>query len=126
MMAENFTGDGRPVLKLSSGKKTLVAEKQVFRIKNNHRFKQDIIGLRDENMEGKSLLKLVMKNGKRVQSPECLDDIRQRLEDEFSQLDNDVKAIENPEPFPVEISPELQKLQKKVVHRVIEKELGES
>ncbi|MGD2187375.1 MAG: nicotinate phosphoribosyltransferase [Desulfobacterales bacterium] len=118
--------DERPVLKLSSGKKTLVAEKQVFRIKNDHHLEKDIIGLRDENIEGEILLKPVMKNGKRLQPPESLDDIRQHLEDEFSKLGEDIKAIENPGQFPVEISPELEKLQKKVVHRVIEKELGES
>jgi nicotinate phosphoribosyltransferase len=40
--------DGRPVLKLSSGKKTLVAEKQVFRIKNGYRLQKDIIGLQND------------------------------------------------------------------------------
>jgi nicotinate phosphoribosyltransferase len=117
---------GRPVLKLSSGKKTLVAEKQVFRKKSDQRFKKDIIGLRDEHIDGENLLKPVMKNGKRLQPPESLVNIRQRFENEFSQLGDDVKAVENPESFPVEISPELETLQKKVVHRVIEKELGES
>jgi hypothetical protein len=57
---------------------------------------------------------------------ELLTDIRQRLENEFSQLDDDVKSIENPVQFAVEISPEPEKLQDKVIHRVIEKELGES
>lgn len=68
----------------------------------------------------------VMKNGKRMQPSESLDDIRQRFEDEFSRLGDAVKAIQSPEQFPVEISPELEKLQDQVVHRVIEKELGES
>jgi nicotinate phosphoribosyltransferase len=116
----------RPVLKLSSGKKTLVAEKQVFRVKNNRRFEKDIIGLRDERLEGKMLLKPVMQNGKRLQPPESLEDIRLRFKDEFSQLGDEVKAIENPGQFPVEISPELKKLQNQVIHRVVEKELGES
>lgn len=118
--------DGRPVLKLSSGKKTLVAEKQVFRIENNQRFEKDTIGLRDENLEGEPLLKPVMENGKRLQPAESLDDMRQRFENDFSHLGDAVKAIENPAHFPVDISPELEKLQKKVIHRVIEKELGES
>ena len=118
--------DGRPVLKLSSGKKTLVAEKQVFRRKENQRFEKDIIGLRDENMEGESLLKPVMAKGKRLKPPESLKDIRRRFEDEFSRLGDNVKAIENPAPFAVEISPELENLQNKMIHRVIERELGES
>jgi nicotinate phosphoribosyltransferase len=116
----------RPVLKLSSGKKTLVAEKQVFRIKNDQGFAKDIIGLRDEHLEGTMLLKPVMQNGKRLQPPESLEAIRQRFKDEFSQLGDEVKAIENPAQFPVEISPELKKLQNQVIHRFVEKELGES
>jgi len=118
--------DGRPVLKLSSGKKTLVAEKQVFRIKDHRRLVNDIISVRDDEAEGEILLKPVMKDGRRLQPPEALTDIRQRFEGEFSRLGDDVKAIENPAEFMVEISPELEKLQDKVVHRVIEKELGES
>jgi len=118
--------DGRPVLKLSSGKKNLVSEKQVFRIKSDQRLQKDIIGRRDENIEGQILLEPVMKNGKRLQPPQPLDGIRQRFEDEFSRLGDDVKATESPGQFPVEISPGLEKLQSKVTHRVIEKELGES
>ena len=118
--------DERPVLKLSSGKKTLVAEKQVFRLGNDHHLEKDIIGRRDEKMKGQVLLEPVMKKGNRLQPAEPLDDIRQRFEDELNRLGDEVKAIENPEPFPVEISPELEKLQNKVTHRVIEKELGES
>jgi nicotinate phosphoribosyltransferase len=118
--------NGRPVLKLSSGKKTLVAEKQVFRVKNEHGIKGDTIGLRDETREGEILLKPVMKNGKRLQPPEPLSAIRQRFENEFSRFGDDVKSIENPAQFAVQISPELEKLQDKVIHRVIEKELGES
>lgn len=118
--------DGRPVLKLSSGKKTLVAEKQVFRAKNDHGIERDTIGLRDETGEGEILLKPVMKDGKRMRPPESLVEIRQRFQNEFSQLSDGVKAIENPEPFTVEISPELEDLQRQVTHRVIEKELGES
>ena len=67
-----------------------------------------------------------MKNGKRLQPPEPLNDIRQRCEDEFRRLGDDVKAIEKPGQFLVEISPGLEKLQNRVTHRVIEKELGES
>ena len=118
--------NGRPVLKLSSGKKTLVAEKQVFRVKNDHGLEGDTIGLRDETREGEILLKPVMRDGKRLRPPESLVDIRQRFENEFSQLGDKVKAIENPAQFAVGISPKLKKLQDKVIHKAIEKELGES
>jgi nicotinate phosphoribosyltransferase len=118
--------DGRPVLKLSTGKKTLVAEKQVFRKQANGQLNKDIIALRHENIEGEPLLKPVMEVGKRVQPPESLDVIRDRFTREFAMLDDTFEAIKDPKIYLVEISPKLEKLQEKVIHKVIEKELGES
>ncbi len=118
--------DGRPVLKLSTGKKTLVAEKQVFRIKQGDRLLRDIIGLRNEKTDGSPLLKTVMKNGKRQNPSESLEIIRERFQKEFNALDDDFKTLKNPKLFPVEISCGLEKLQNQVVHEVMEKELGES
>jgi nicotinate phosphoribosyltransferase len=118
--------DGRPVLKLSSGKKTLVAEKQVFRLKDNGRFVFDMIALRDEDIEGEPLLQPAMKDGKRLQAPESLDTIRERFQTDFGALHDTVKAIEKPVRYPVKVAAGLKNLQKDVVHKVIEKELGES
>jgi nicotinate phosphoribosyltransferase len=119
--------DGRPVLKLSSGKKTLVAEKQVFRLKeDNGRLVKDMIALRDEDLEGEPLLQPVMKGGKRLQAAESLDAIRERLQGEMEALGDGVKAIRDPVRYPVEVAPGLEALQKNILHEVIEKELGES
>jgi nicotinate phosphoribosyltransferase len=118
--------DGRPVLKLSSGKKTLVAEKQVFRLENNGRFVKDIIALRDETIEGQRLLQPVMKGGKRLQPEESMDTIRERFQNDFGALNDRFKAIKNPAGYSVEVSGGLKTLQKEVVHEVVEKELGES
>jgi hypothetical protein len=49
--------DGRPGLKLSTDKKTLVDEKQVFRIKEGEKLAGDMIALRDERLEGEPILK---------------------------------------------------------------------
>ena len=49
-----------------------------------------------------------------------------RFKEEFGALDERHKSIVQPEPFPVALSPGLQKLQKRIVHEVKEKELGES
>ena len=118
--------DGRPVLKLSTGKRTLVGEKQVFRITDGNSLKKDIIALRDEELEGESLLKPVMKKGKRLQSSPSLNEIRERFQLEFSMLDDTYKRLVNPETFPVELGPKLEALQKQVIFKVREKELGES
>lgn len=119
--------DHRPVLKLSTGKKTLADEKQVFRIREGGGWLQkDIIGLRYEDLEGEPLLHPVMKNGERLGSPESLTSIRDRLSEEFAALPDDYKILESPEVYPVEISDRLKALQAQVIHETVEKELGES
>jgi len=118
--------EGRPVLKLSTGKKTLVGEKQVFRTRTENSLVEDTISLRDEKLNGEPLLKSVMKNGNREQPPEALKEIQDRFKEEFAALADAHKAIENPEEFPVKLAPGLRELQKEVTHAVMEKELGES
>lgn len=118
--------DGRPVLKLSTGKKTMVGEKQVFRIKEGNRLIKDVIALRSEKLEGEPILKPVMKGGKRLQPSEPLDAIRERFQQEFQGLDDVYKALENPKLFPVTLGPHLQKVQEQITFKIREKELGES
>jgi nicotinate phosphoribosyltransferase len=114
------------VLKLSTGKKTLVEEKQVFRIKGGDSLSKDVISLRDEQLEGEPLLRMVMEDGRRQQAAQPLELIRDRLQKEFTSLDESHKALEDPQPYLVELSAGLASLQEKIVHRVQEKELGES
>lgn len=118
--------DGRPVLKLSTGKRTLVDEKEVFRIKEGDKLAEDIIGLRDEKLEGEPILRKVMSKGKRMEPSEPLPKIRERFQEEFGMLDEQYKRLEDPSQFPVNLSSGLKKLQERVVHEVREKELGES
>jgi nicotinate phosphoribosyltransferase len=118
--------DGRPVLKLSTGKKTLVGKKQVFRTWEGQKIAEDTIALRDEKLDGEPLLTAVMKKGTREQQPEALDEIRERFREEFAALDQSYKHLENPHQFPVKIGPGLEELQQEVAHAVREKELGES
>ena len=117
---------GRPVLKLSTGKKTLVEEKQVRRIRQGDRLSKDIISLRDERIEGEALLKTVMKHGRRQHALEPLEVMRERLQKEFQELDDSHKGLQDPKPYRVEISPGLKSLQQQIIHQVREKELGES
>ena len=118
--------NGRPVLKLSSGKKTLVAQKQVFRLNESGRFVKDIIALRNEDHQGEPLLQSVMKDGRRLQAPESLNTMQERFQKDFAALNDSVKAIEKPARYPVEVAAGLAALQKDTVHEVIEKEMGES
>lgn len=118
--------DDRPVMKLSSGKKTLVAPKQVFRQKLGDHFVKDTIALRDELLDGEPLLNPVMRHGKRIDAAEPLNVIRKRFEAEFKRLADAHKANRSPDEYPVALSERLEALQREVKHRVINKELGES
>lgn len=118
--------DGRPVLKLSSGKKTLVGDKQVFRMTRDGSLHRDVIALREEKIEGEPLLRQVMKGGARLQSREPLAEIRERFLEEFARLDQSYKSLKNPRMYPVELGPGLEDLQGRVTHEVRERELGES
>jgi nicotinate phosphoribosyltransferase len=64
--------DNKPVLKLSSGKQNIPSSKQIFRTCFEGQIKNDIIGLRDEKLEGEKLLKKVMQNGKPLMASESL------------------------------------------------------
>ncbi len=118
--------DGRPVLKLSSGKRTLVAEKQVFRTLDKGMMRSDTIALRDEKLEGEPLLEVVMENGKRIRPRESLSVARNRFKDEFARLDESYKRLQDPAEYPVDLGPSLEELQSQALHEVREKELGES
>jgi nicotinate phosphoribosyltransferase len=118
--------DGRAVLKLSSGKKTLVGKKQVFRTTEKGRPLRDTIALREENLEGTPLLEPVMENGRRTRSPDSLEQCRERFLDRFEALDASYKSLFDPPEFPVGFGPGLEDLQQRTVQHVKEKELGES
>jgi hypothetical protein len=67
-----------------------------------------------------------MKGGRRQQPAESLDTLHERFQADFDALNDGVKAVENPDSYPVDVAPGLENLQQSVVHEVIEKELGES
>jgi len=115
--------DDRPVLKLSSGKRSLVAEKQVFRRRDDGGCREDTIGLRDETLNGEPLLISMMQDGVRRVDPESAQTIRDRFLEEFDRFDEAVRAIEDPQAYPVVISGELQALQDRTVDEIKRKEL---
>ncbi|MBW1847778.1 MAG: nicotinate phosphoribosyltransferase [Deltaproteobacteria bacterium] len=104
---------GRNVKKLSPGKITLAGEKQVFRISDiSGMYQEDIIGLRNETIEGgKPLLEKVMKDGKRVHPHPSLQEIRKRFSKNFSCLDDRYKMIQDAPDYPAKISRSLKALQ---------------
>ena len=118
--------NGRPVLKLSSGKVSLAGPKQVFRQRDEHGlFRGDLIGLLEEKVaDSESLLETVMRDGKRVLPKEPLPEIQKRFKEEFNLLPETYKDLEGNPNYPVKITPKLQALQDQVKREISEKELG--
>ena len=105
--------DGRPVLKLSTGKSSLPGEKQVFRLRDddNGDFSRDIITLRDEHVEdGEPLLCKVMEHGKAIRPLPSLDEMRGRFKEDFSHLDDRFKALQGPDKYEVALSSRIKEL----------------
>ncbi len=119
--------DGRPVMKLSTGKVTYVGAKQVFRFFDPDGFiDHDTLGLKGENYpSAQTLLQTFMVSGKRVREPDDLQAVKMRFEKEFKRLPQQLKTLDAEKKLRVEISEELEKLQQEVKQQIIEKELGE-
>ncbi|TET23136.1 MAG: nicotinate phosphoribosyltransferase, partial [Candidatus Aminicenantes bacterium] len=120
---------GRPVLKLSPEKITLASEKQIFRFTTSKgKLKRDVIGLREDKLEGgEPLLNRVMTRGKVISEFSDLFRIQKIFLDEFSKLDFKLKSLEKKETeYRVSLSPRLKSLQSRIVNTLKAKELGES
>jgi len=120
---------GRPVLKLSPEKITLASEKQIFRFTTSKgKLKRDVIGLREDKLEGgEPLLNRVMTRGKVISEFSDLFHIQKVFLDEFSKLDFKLKSLEKKETeYRVSLSPKLKSLQSRIVNTIKAKELRES
>jgi nicotinate phosphoribosyltransferase len=114
--------DGKPVLKLSTGKETLAGRKQVYRHRDaDGRYLRDIIALADDppppgHME--PLLQEVMRGGVRTRDLPTLEELRSRFAREFPSLPDQHKALQSPAPYMVSISTELERLQQRLTREI--------
>ena len=105
--------NGRPVMKLSEGKESLPAAKQVFRRYDlEGMMSGDIIGLATETAaSGEPQLSIAMQDGRRVLPQSPIVDARQRVADGLSRLPEPHRRLRQPAPFPVSISEGLSRLE---------------
>jgi nicotinic acid phosphoribosyltransferase len=105
--------DTRNVFKLSPGKKTLAAPKQIFRFKNSQGYyEKDIIGHRSEDIaKGEKLLRQVMSKGRISLELPGLKGIRNSFKSHFALLPEPYKQLNNCPNFPVSVSPKLMAIQ---------------
>jgi nicotinate phosphoribosyltransferase len=108
---------GRPVLKLSTKKQTLPGPKQVFRFRDPRgTYLRDVIaGLGEQWEDGEPLLHEVMKAGSHVTPDPTLEELRQRFRREFACLPQQHKMLRSPTMYNVELSEELDRLERRIV-----------
>lgn len=118
--------DGRPLLKLSSGKKTWVGKKQIYRHYGaDGRMSEDFLCLLDEeHAGGEPIMVPVMERGEVLRPLESLDTIRRRFSEDWSALPERYKDLEAREKYPVKIGPSLEELERTVAERIIRDEIG--
>jgi nicotinate phosphoribosyltransferase len=99
--------DGRPVLKLSSGKVTAPGAKQTWR-----GVEGDLMGLRDEPAPAGSspLLEPVMREGRRLAPSPPLADAAARFVSDLQGVPTKARRLMHPEPVTVRRSPALEAL----------------
>ena len=109
----------RPVLKLSTGKASWPGKKQLFRFRDSSgQLERDFVALRDEKLPGESLLKEVMRDGRRSETYPSLAEIRRVFEENFTSLPESVKAIRDPSVYAVEFSTRLRALRDEITEKV--------
>lgn len=109
------SGNFHPTMKLSQGKITLPARKQVHRITDGHgNFVKDVISLHDEDVEGEPLLSKVMENGKITYNLPAIEEIRKNASENLSKLPQKHKRIERAADYSVHLSPRLKQLVNKL------------
>ena len=116
-LCEKMGKSGRfvPTMKLSQGKITLPARKQVYRVKDkNGCFMKDIVAVHDESVEGTPLLAKVMEKGKIVYRLPKLEEIRENALRNISKLQDKYKRLERAPRYPVVLSPHLRDLLKEL------------
>jgi nicotinate phosphoribosyltransferase len=104
---------GRPRAKLAPDKSSLGGRKQIFRRERDGRMSGDVIGARDERLDGRPLLAQVMSAGRRTGAGRGdLAAARERAARERDALHPRLRALEPAEPrYPVFTSDALRALQ---------------
>ena len=100
-----------PTMKLSKDKVTYPGRKQVFRESDKRgRFVKDILGLEDEKISGRPLLKKVVSSGKIIYKVPSLDKTRAYLSKGLSCFPRQLKELYSAYKYPVMVSRKLARL----------------
>ncbi len=113
LVAIKEKGVFQPKLKIGEREKmTLPGIKQVFRIEKKGKFLKDVIGLANENLKGRKLLKEILRQGKLIYKFPSIFQTREKVKENLKKLSEKYQKIKNPSLYPVQISLSLSKLTK--------------
>jgi nicotinate phosphoribosyltransferase len=102
---------GVPRRKRSTGKVTWPGRKQVWRSYDaDGRMAGDVLGLDGDTQAGEPLMRLVMQNGRRVEPPATLADLRARAARELAHLPEPLRSLAAGAPYPVRVADSLETL----------------
>ncbi len=111
---------GLPRRKRSTKKATWPGRKQVWRRYGaDGRMIGDLLARDADRQAGEPLIGLVMQDGRRLQPPPSLDDIRRHAKRELERLPQALRAIEPATTYPVEVTDELKELAAEVDRRTL-------
>jgi nicotinate phosphoribosyltransferase len=113
--------DGVPVMKESNSKTTFPGRKQIFRRWRDGQAVGDRLGLMDEAAveDEQPLLQLVMENGTVVHPPDSLEAIAQRTAQSVASLAPEIRSLDQPGQYPVEVSQPLEDLTDRTSRRLM-------
>jgi nicotinate phosphoribosyltransferase len=107
--------DGRPTLKLSTGKESWAGAKQIWRrLDQDGRLDHDLLGLAPEAQAGRALLEPVMEGGRRLGPRGGWRQAQKRFREDLSQMPPATLRLADHLPGRVEISPSLSDLQETI------------
>jgi nicotinate phosphoribosyltransferase len=117
-----------PVMKLSTGKMTLVDKKQIWRTFDDRgRMSGDTISLREETLSASQpLLQPVMQKGLPLAPAPSLEESRDYFKRHCALLPEAFKALENPPRYPVTLSQGLAERESRVEEELHHREVGEN
>lgn len=102
---------GTPRRKLSPGKSTWPGRKQVWRsFSPDACMTEDIMSTEDDVQPGEPLIRPVILQGKRVQPPAALDEMRSHALEQFANLPEYLRHIATSHAYPVRVSDRLLQL----------------
>ncbi|HEX6115173.1 MAG TPA: nicotinate phosphoribosyltransferase [Geminicoccaceae bacterium] len=112
--------DGRPKRKRSEGKATWPGRKQVFRRYGaDGAMAGDLLVLEHEEAAGETLIRPVMRQGRRLELP-SLEDARRLARAQLERLPARLKRLDSEPAYPVEVSALLQALAREIDRREME------